>query len=322
MVAFLAGYVLLVVIASVKSVEASLSGLASRSTLSSTLRASPQQWPVPRVPPGSSHASKLGFLSANKLIAFTLYGGRSIDIEGGALNARAMPLAYLGWRVRFYIDSTVPQSTIDRLTGAGAEISFVDPDMESWLDARRMYRFLAIDDPDVEFVMFRDADSLPSLREVSAVNAWLMSNKTFHVMRDHQFHTTHILAGMWGVHAPTLRQRLHPETIRASMQRYVENRISPDMKRDTDQDYLSDVIWPYAKGDVLEHDAFHCPGSQPYIDDPQPFPVPRDSTGDFVGNIKAPDYSDSSAYVRNGKWQFQGLETPPECRLDPKYIYG
>ena len=35
-------------------------------------------------------------------------------------------------------------------------------------------------------------------REKDAVNAWLVSNRTFHVMRDHPDHGTEILGGMWG----------------------------------------------------------------------------------------------------------------------------
>ena len=35
-------------------------------------------------------------------------------------------------------------------------------------------------------------------RERDAVNEWLRSNKTFHLMRDHPWHGSEILAGMWG----------------------------------------------------------------------------------------------------------------------------
>ena len=35
-------------------------------------------------------------------------------------------------------------------------------------------------------------------RERDAVNEWLESNKTFHVMRDHPWQGSEILAGMWG----------------------------------------------------------------------------------------------------------------------------
>ena len=35
-------------------------------------------------------------------------------------------------------------------------------------------------------------------RERDAVNEWLESNKTFHLMRDHPWHGSEINAGMWG----------------------------------------------------------------------------------------------------------------------------
>ena len=47
--------------------------------------------------------------------------------------------------------------------------------------------------------MFRDLDSLPSLREDAAVQEWLDSKYAVHVMRDHPKHTMVMLAGMWGI---------------------------------------------------------------------------------------------------------------------------
>lgn len=46
--------------------------------------------------------------------------------------------------------------------------------------------------------MSRDLDSLPTMRERHAVSEWEKYNKTFHVMRDSQWHRTEILAGLWG----------------------------------------------------------------------------------------------------------------------------
>lgn len=49
----------------------------------------------------------------------------------------------------------------------------------------RMWRFLVMLDPLVDRFLSRDIDSDIITREVAAVQQWLESNYTFHVMRDH-----------------------------------------------------------------------------------------------------------------------------------------
>ena len=47
--------------------------------------------------------------------------------------------------------------------------------------------------PQVDIYISRDLDSQFSDREEAAVKEWLTSNKSFHFMRDHPSHGTHIL---------------------------------------------------------------------------------------------------------------------------------
>jgi hypothetical protein len=68
------------------------------------------------------------------------------------------------------------------------------------------WRFFAVDLPNSEYSIFRDTDSRISLREKLAVDEWLSSGKTLHVMRDHPYHMIPcgndrlgILGGMWGI---------------------------------------------------------------------------------------------------------------------------
>ena len=69
--------------------------------------------------------------------------------------------------------------------------------MDKWPGA--MWRFLAINDPEAEYVIFRDADSVVSHRESEAVAEWIESGHSFHTMRDSGSHTALILAGMWAL---------------------------------------------------------------------------------------------------------------------------
>jgi hypothetical protein len=66
------------------------------------------------------------------------------------------------------------------------------------------WRFLPLMDPTVDRMLSRDMDSLITAREVAAVNQWLNSNVTFHLMHDHPFQCGLLLLG--GI---VLMYRLH-----------------------------------------------------------------------------------------------------------------
>ena len=59
----------------------------------------------------------------------------------------------------------------------------------------RLWRFLPVLDPNVAVMLSRDADSLVSEREADAVNEWIKSGTSLHVMRDHGLHCISMLAG-------------------------------------------------------------------------------------------------------------------------------
>ena len=62
-----------------------------------------------------------------------------------------------------------------------------------------LWRFSPIADPLVAEFHSRDLDSRPTEREWAAVEEWLRSNRTFHVMRDHYSHKVAMLGGLWGM---------------------------------------------------------------------------------------------------------------------------
>ncbi|MGN7074038.1 tetratricopeptide repeat protein, partial [Neisseria sp. P0001.S004] len=81
----------------------------------------------------------------------------------------------------------------------GAEVIKVGAPLDNWPGT--MWRFLAINDPEVEYVIFRDADSIICYRDAAAVSEWIKSGTLFHTIRDSGSHTALILAGMWGAKA-------------------------------------------------------------------------------------------------------------------------
>lgn len=71
----------------------------------------------------------------------------------------------------------------------------IDPALLAGLNPK-MFRYLVMLDPNTDVFISRDVDSIIWQREVDAVEEWLKSNNTFHVMRDHTLHGSIILAGI------------------------------------------------------------------------------------------------------------------------------
>jgi hypothetical protein len=62
-----------------------------------------------------------------------------------------------------------------------------------------MYRFLPIDEPEVELMMVRDADSRIHVRDRWTIHEFIKSQHKAHVIRDHPYHTTPLMGGLWGL---------------------------------------------------------------------------------------------------------------------------
>lgn len=121
-----------------------------------------------------------------------------------------------------------------------------------------MWHFLAINDPEAKYVIFRDTDSVISPRESLAVAEWIKSNRAFHTMRDSGSHTDLILAGMWGANAGAI------PNIESKIQAFIDNGY--DNTRFADQDFLRTQLWGYIRQNLWAHDRLFnfC--------DPKPFP--------------------------------------------------
>ncbi|TCJ98428.1 hypothetical protein EV694_0832 [Volucribacter psittacicida] len=203
-----------------------------------------QQYGSGELPP-PTHIDLALAKKKKKVIAFSLFGGLSRYAEPAVLNTELCPILYPDWICRFYVDHSVPTTLIERLRQNGAEIVYVSEQQQQWQGT--LWRFLAIDDPEVGYVIFRDADSVISQREAAAVNQWLASDKLFHTMRDSGSHTELILAGLWGCVAgavPQLEQKIH---------HYIESKQSLS-QRFADQYFLREQVWRYAKQSLFAHD--------------------------------------------------------------------
>jgi len=178
------------------------------------------------------------------IIAFSLWGDNPMYWQGALENIELAKKYYPGFISRFYIDKNCKEDLIDTIKGDNVEVVLVDP--KGSFDGM-FWRFLAAEDPDVDIFMSRDCDSRISEREVAAVDQWLKSDKDFHIMRDHPWHSVQILGGMWSCRNGILRN--------INLSKLISSWKNHSTKG-CDQDFLGQIIYPYVVNKSMEHSEF------------------------------------------------------------------
>jgi hypothetical protein len=163
-----------------------------------------------------------------------------------------------------YHDNSVPTETLNILENLNVKLVNVDGHTHGMF-----WRFFASDLVDCEYAIFRDGDSRLSIREKMAVDEWIESGKTIHVMRDHPAHQIPygnnglgILGGMWGIKGNTI-------PMKDSIENFSKNKT---MGYGIDQTFLK-TIYNVFENDRCTHDDFF---------EKKPFPIKREN-GRFIG---------------------------------------
>jgi len=206
---------------------------------------------------------------SKNVIAFSLWGDKSTYLKGAVINAKDAQLFYPDFECWFYIHSeSVPVETVLELSSLpNVKIIYRTGDLTTVKPM--MWRFIAIDDPEVTIMMSRDTDTRILQREKVAVDEWLNSEYPFHIMRDHPYHDTPILGGMFGV-------KKIPEI--PSWKTLVDSYIQQG-HRDYDQTFLREVIYPIVKDSAMIHATFYRIENERC----RHFTVPYDDEYRFVG---------------------------------------
>jgi hypothetical protein len=131
-----------------------------------------------------------------KIISFSLYGSDWKYTNGALCNAKLSKLIYPDWVCRFYCGYSVPENIITELRNhENCEVIMMEEKDEF---SYMMWRFLPIDESDVDVMIVRDADSRLSHREKVSVDLFMNSDFLLHSIRDEGNHTD-IMGGMWGI---------------------------------------------------------------------------------------------------------------------------
>lgn len=200
-----------------------------------------------------------------KYISFSLWGDKPIYNVGAIRNSELIKTIYPDWKMVVFYDKSVPEETILKLNNNFViTIEIKDPEIYGMF-----WRFFVLDIPDCEYAIFRDADSRISIREKLAVDEWLNSGKTLHVMRDHPYHMIPagnnrlgILGGMWGI-----KNNVIPIT-----EMIYKFKKSKEHNYGNDQSFLK-MVYSSLENDRFTHDEFF---------EKNPFPIKREN-GRFIG---------------------------------------
>ena len=199
-------------------------------------------------------------------VSFSLWGNQPIYNIGCLKNAELMKTIYHDWKMIVYYDNTVPLETIEKLK----DMDVIVKDMSDSGIYGMFWRFFAHDEHDCKYAIFRDADARITEREKLAVDEWIDSGKSIHVMRDHPAHRIPygnsglgILGGMWGIKAGII-------PLTDLIKRFPK---SKEFQYGNDQTFLK-TIYSIFLDDRCTHDEFF---------ENKPFPIKR-KPGEFIGS--------------------------------------
>ncbi|TXG84564.1 MAG: hypothetical protein E6R13_03025 [Spirochaetes bacterium] len=182
-----------------------------------------------------------------KVISFSLYGDNAIYTIGCIKNARLLEDYFKDWEMWVYHNDSVPALILDELKSLGVRLINTHEN-NGFLGS--LWRFRPIMDPNVEYFISRDCDSRISLRDEIAVNEWIESGKSFHIIREHPIgHGWVINAGMWGAKGGSI------PNFSELMNDYL-SRNNRTGDKTVDQCFLRDIIHPIVINDLFLHDEF------------------------------------------------------------------
>jgi hypothetical protein len=199
-------------------------------------------------------------------LSFSLWGDSPIYNVGAIKNAELWKTIYSDWQMVVYYDNTVPIETINKLNELGVlTINFTEKNIYGMF-----WRFFANDLENAQYCVFRDSDSRITIREKMAVDEWINSGKSIHVMRDHPAHRIPygndglgILGGMWGIKTGVI-------PLTEMIDKFTKDK---NLEYGSDQTFLK-TIYSIFSDDKFTHDEFF---------ENKPFPIKREF-GRFVGD--------------------------------------
>jgi len=235
--------------------------------------------------------------NGRRIISMSLFGKNPVHTWGAIRNAQLTPVFFPGWRLRFYVIDPntssneqwmnyrriVPQRIINKLVQLGAEIVYVKPLQGSGeILAPEFWKYLVIDDLNVQYFLIRDVDSRVNDRDAYLVDLWLRNTSSsntsaaMHCIRDHPMHAAHAIAdGLWAGNSLLIRKALQshsitqiiamhisdPTKLSRMFQLQFHNTSAAVNNRNTltnSQNFLIAFLYPLLSSNLICHDSVSC----------------------------------------------------------------
>jgi hypothetical protein len=207
-----------------------------------------------------------------KIISFSIWGNDNKYLKGAIENSKIAKDIYPDWTCRFYCDCEIPSHVISDLIKYNSQIVIMQhPYKGDWEGL--YWRFFPASEPDVDYFISRDADSILNVREKAAVDEWIKSGLPFHIMRDHPEHGTHIPGGMWGCCKNVIKD----------IRKLIYEKDNKFDHKGCDQDFLKKHIWPKIQRCHMAHDEYFKISKDLTRPFPKHDPLPENCP--FVGSI-------------------------------------
>lgn len=169
------------------------------------------------------------------VFSFCLYNGYTpLYYEGLLQNIELIQTHFPQAYTYVYIGNDVPDDFVIKLRGQRNVILRFTHATGS---VNMIHRFFAIDEPEVDVMFVRDADSRIHWKDRWAIKQFLNSSAIVHIIRDHPHHTTAMMGGLWGM------RKIEGFNIQTM---YTEHKRTDtvDHGMGLDQNFLIDCVYP------------------------------------------------------------------------------
>jgi hypothetical protein len=176
--------------------------------------------------------------------SFCLYGGNNPRYYIPLLqNIQIVAQYFPEWKVYIYISPDVDPEYV-KVLQSYSNVILRDTGVRGPINM--IHRFMAINEPEVELMLVRDADSLIHWRDRWAIHQFLKQPECIaHCIRDHKDHLAFLMGGLWGL-------RKSAGLVMAD--EYTTFKNNPkDFGIAHDQSFLSSQIYPKVKDRLLVH---------------------------------------------------------------------
>lgn len=179
------------------------------------------------------------------VFSFCLYGPYNPRYYDGMLQNIQLAIQYFpDWKVYIYIAPDVEPDFIQTIRYYPNVVLLETHE----LGAKNMiHRFFAIDEPGVDLMMVRDADSRIHWKDRWAIREFVDNSRFIaHTIRDNIQHTAKMMGGLWGL------RKSSGISIKQLYASYIED-LSEGNRLAHDQNFLADVVYPRVLPRLLVH---------------------------------------------------------------------